>query len=209
MDPVFLTAIWLMAMLAALITHAFGWRSWARSFGPQQPPRGVVMVPKPPEEVAKALAHAIATGGSTFSGRVLEADSHTLRARIRPPVVMQRQGRASVGSSDEALLTCHLESSLEGTRVAWSLDVESLGRGLKLGAAITLGVGAVAIIAAGILFPTLVIPSEQRAVQGQTWQVLQLIHFLWPPFLLTYQARRLRSLVAERCTDLMQNLPYV
>lgn len=209
MDPATMTLIWALAMLAALAAQVAAWRSWLGTFGEQPPARGTVELPKPPAEAARALAHAIATGTSGLGGRVLQADVHTVRARVRPPIALQRQGRANPGQGDEALLTCHLEGTGTGTRVAWSLEVGSLGRGLKLGAAIVLGVGALAIIAAAVIFPTIVIPSEHAAVRGQTWQVLQIVHFLWPPFLFTWQARRLRGLVTERCTDMLQNLPYV
>ncbi len=69
--------------------------------------------------------------------------------------------------------------------------------------------GVAAILAAAVVFPVLVIPSDNPAIRAQTAQVLQLVHFLWPPFLLTHQARRARSVVADRIGDLMANLPYV
>jgi hypothetical protein len=53
-----------------------------------------------------------------------------------------------------------------------------------------------------------VLPSDNPAIRGQTAQVVQLVHFLWPPFLLTFQARRARSLATEYTLDLMSNLPY-
>jgi hypothetical protein len=201
---------WSLAMLAAVTTHALGWRSWLRAFAHDGASSGSVDLPGEPQEVSKRIAHALVTAPGPVSARIVEADSRVVRAKLRP-VLQSRRGRGELGSggAGSAGLVCHIDRRMDGCRVDYSLDTGELGVGYRN---ITLGLlvlGSVAILAAAVIFPLLVIPSDNPAIRGQTAQVVQLVHFLWPPFLLTHQARRARAVTAEHTMDLMANLPWV
>jgi hypothetical protein len=201
------TLLWALAMLVALVAHALGWRSWLRSFAPLEPRRGSVDLPGSPREVSERIARALATGTASISARVLEAEPGLVRAEIKP-ILPTRKGRSGTGGTEAARLICHIDERIDGCRVEYSLDASPLGARYRVTTLILLGLGAAAILAAAVLFPTLILPSDNPGVRGQTAQVVQLVHLLWPPFLLTYQARRARSLATEDTLDLMSNLPY-
>ena len=208
MDTVAITLAWGLAMLVAIAANALGWRSWLTTFSSRRDPmvRGTVDLEGSPEGVAKRLAQQLATSSGPVLGRVLEADHREVRAELRPNVATRRDGGYTTAT---ALLVCHIDERIEGCRVEYSLDLQQLGRGLRTATTLVLCLGVAAILAAAVVFPVLVIPSDNPAIRAQTAQVLQLVHFLWPPFLLTHQARRARSVVADRIGDLMANLPYV
>jgi hypothetical protein len=201
------TLLWALTMFVALIVHALGWRSWLRSFAPAVPTRGSVDLPGSPREASQRIAQALASGTATTTARILEADARILRAEVKP-VLPTRKGRSGISDGESALLTCHIDERIDGCRVEYSLDPSRLGSRYRTITLVLLGLGAAAILAAAVLFPTLVLPSDNPAIRGQTAQVVQLVHFLWPPFLLTFQARRARSLATEYTLDLMSNLPY-
>jgi hypothetical protein len=203
------TVLWGLAMLVAVAVHALGWRSWLATFGRVGASSGSVDLPGTPQEVSERIAKALVAGTATVTTRILEADSHVVRARLRPVVSGSRRGRSSIGESGGAHLVCHIDQRMDGCRVDYSLDAAELGANLRSITALVLGLGSCAIVAAAVLFPLVVIPSENPAIRGQTAQVLQLVHFLWPPFLLSFQARRARTAATEHAMDLMSNLPYL
>ncbi len=211
MEATALTLLWLLAMLVALAVHAWGWLAWQRCFGPasREPGRGSLDLGVAPAEASKRIASSLAQGNAGVSARIEQADSRSVRALIRPPVTVGRRGVPSVGTGQAARLVCHLDQTMEGTRVEYTIDPSDLtGTYRAWGLAILL-LGSTAILAAAVVFPVWVIPAEEGAIRGQTAQVVQLAHFLWPPFLITSQARKLRALTVERVQDFLRNMPYV
>lgn len=69
-------------------------------------------------------------------------------------------------------------------------------------------VGLAALVAGFLLIRTHLVPHPSPAARWQTFQMAQIIHFLWPPFLLgglyRMQFRQLRSTL----DTLISNLPY-
>ncbi len=200
-------AAWGLAMLVAMGVNAWGWRSWMTTFSDASDPieRGSVDLDAGPDESSRRIARLLASSSGPVIGRILEADRHIVRAELRPSVSSRKGGGYSTAT---ALLVCHIDERMDGCRVEYSLDPRTLGQGLKTATAVMLCLGATAIAAAAVLFPLFVIPSDTPAIKAQTAQVLQLVHFLWPPFLLSYQARRARNVVTQRTIELMSNLPY-
>jgi hypothetical protein len=47
----------------------------------------------------------------------------------------------------------------------------------------------------------LAVPSTLPAIRGQSLQILQIVHVLWPPFLLTFLHARIRSAVLAAAAD--------
>jgi hypothetical protein len=208
MDTTTIFLAWGLALLVAVAANAMGWRSWLRTFAREGASAGSVDLPGTPEEVSKRITKSLVAGSASVTARILEADHRLVRAKIRP-VMSNRRGRSSVSSEGGGVLVCHIDARIEGCRVDYSLDTSDLGRNYRTITAGLLALGAAAIVIAAVVFPTIVIPSDNPAIRGQAVQVVQLVHFLWPPFLLTYQARRARGLAREFAMDLMANLPYV
>ena len=77
-----------------------------------------------------------------------------------------------------------------------------------MGAAIFLVLGVIALVTGFVLVNTLVVPNRDPAVRGQTLQMLQVGHFLWPPFLFGGLYRRQYTAVRARFDTLIHNLPY-
>lgn len=69
-----------------------------------------------------------------------------------------------------------------------------------------LGMGA--IVGMGWLMEALVIPNPLPGVRWQVFQSLQVVHFLWPPFLLASLDRRYRRAVATRIEAMLSGLPF-
>jgi hypothetical protein len=58
------------------------------------------------------------------------------------------------------------------------------------------------------LMRTLVVPHPEMAVRGQVFQMFQVVHFLWPPFLFGGIYRYRRGSVQSAMDVLVNNLPY-
>jgi len=93
------------------------------------------------------------------------------------------------------------------TSIDYQIEV-SAGRGLLIGGTIFLFLGLAALVVGFMLIHTYVVPNPNSAVRGQTLQMLQVVHFLWPPFLFGGLYRRGRSAVREAFEVMIHNLPY-
>jgi hypothetical protein len=93
------------------------------------------------------------------------------------------------------------------TRVEWAVELAHtswllwLGGVFQAAGLIALGVGCWVVY-------TYVVSSPDPSVRWQTFQMLQVSHMLWPPFLFGALYRRGRREVATRFEALAHNLPY-
>jgi len=55
---------------------------------------------------------------------------------------------------------------------------------------------------------TYVLPSPNPNVRGQAFQMAQVVHLLWPPFLFASLARQPARWITARVDALVNNLPY-
>jgi hypothetical protein len=94
------------------------------------------------------------------------------------------------------------------TRIDVFLQVAQMRWLLWLGAGF-LFLGLIAIVVGCWTIFTYVIPSPLPGVRWQTLQMLQVVHFLWPPFLLGGLYRRLSRAALVRFEALIHNLPYL
>jgi hypothetical protein len=98
-------------------------------------------------------------------------------------------------------------AGMDRTRVDYRIDVTS-GRGLLRAAAVVQLLGLIALVAGFWLIRTYIVPKANPGIRGQTFQMIQVVHFLWPPFLLA-GLYRLRVRAVPRAFDaLIHNLPY-
>jgi hypothetical protein len=93
------------------------------------------------------------------------------------------------------------------TRIDYGIEV-SAGRGLLWGGAVFVALGLVALVVGCWAIQTWVVPNPHPAVRGQTFQMFQVVHFLWPPFLLGGIYRVQRRAVRDGFDALIHNLPY-
>lgn len=91
-----------------------------------------------------------------------------------------------------------IDYAIERAPLRWLLWLGGLFQALGLAA---LGVGA-------WLIGTLVVPSPDPAVRTQAIQMIQVVHFLWPPFLMGFLYRRGIRSVRATFDALAHNLPY-
>jgi hypothetical protein len=69
-------------------------------------------------------------------------------------------------------------------------------------------IGIVALVAGFFLTTFLVVPSPIPEIRWQSVQMVQVLHFIWPPFLLGGMYRLRRRTVRARFEVLVHNLPY-
>jgi hypothetical protein len=93
------------------------------------------------------------------------------------------------------------------TRVEYLLEV-SRGRGLLLAAFLVQIAGLIALVTAALLMETYVVNNPDPEVRYQVIQMVQVVHFLWPPFLLAYLYRRSRRQAAAWFDTMVHNLTY-
>jgi hypothetical protein len=93
------------------------------------------------------------------------------------------------------------------SRVDWAAELNSMNWLLSLGVLFQL-LGASAVVTGYALISTYVVSSPNGAVRWQTIQMLQVMHFIWPPFLFAGLYRRGRREIAAQFEGLVHNLPY-
>lgn len=92
-------------------------------------------------------------------------------------------------------------------RIGWAAELGNM-TWLLLLAGLFQVLGVVAIVGGYGLVATYVVASPLEAVRWQVFQMLQTIHFLWPPLLFASLYRRGRREVAAQFEALVNNLPF-
>ena len=99
-------------------------------------------------------------------------------------------------------------ASLGGNRSQAEYAVQARGyRGLLWGGAIFQALGLVGLIAGGWAVDTFVVQSQDPTVRGQSLQMMQISHLLWPPFLFGGLYRAFRRRQRNQMWFLLRNLP--
>ena len=94
------------------------------------------------------------------------------------------------------------------TRVEWAVELTDARWLLWLGGLFQV-VGLIALATGCWAIFTYVVSSPDPSLRWQTFQMLQVSHFLWPPFLFGTLYRRGRHETAARFEALANNLPYL
>jgi hypothetical protein len=185
-----------IAWFAALLFHrrTFAWRL-PRPDEPEATEE--VEIPAEPAVVRRRIL-ATLRGGLAGLGPVALGDQAEDRvagelwfaARSRKPVRFEISLRPGSGST---LATCRLR----GLPGGWMRIVS---------AAFVYGLSPATLAAAAVIFPRAVLGSDDPAVRGQVVQAIQVIHFLWPPFLFCGLTRYLRRLTVGAFRTLLRNM---
>ena len=93
------------------------------------------------------------------------------------------------------------------SRVEWTAELSKMDWLLRWGALFQV-LGLIALVVGGWAISTYVVSSPDLAVRWQTVQMVQTVHFLWPPFLFGTLYRRGMKEVAAQFEALACNLPY-
>jgi hypothetical protein len=94
------------------------------------------------------------------------------------------------------------------TRVEWLVEPANLRWLLQLGVFFQI-LGLLALVLGCAFIHTYVASSPNPAVRWQTLQMLQAVHFLWPPFLCGSLYRRVLRAAPDQLDALANNLPYL
>jgi hypothetical protein len=95
------------------------------------------------------------------------------------------------------------------TRTAIDYVVEfSGGQRLLRWAKVFILLGLVALVVGCTLMFTLIVSNPNPTVRAQTFQMVQAVHFLWPPFLFAGLYRMVRRMVRVAFDAFVHNLPY-
>jgi hypothetical protein len=140
--------------------------------------RGTVEVPGQSEALREEAAWRLAAElGGTFVVRQ-ERDALVCTNSLSP--AFSQFGWANVS---RAVVRVTPAGPARG-RVTYELDARPLQRRLgKIGLLVVLAVGLPTLVAVGALIWCFVLPSQVPAIRWQVLQTFQIVHALWPPFL--------------------------
>jgi hypothetical protein len=134
-----------------------------------------------PEQVSQALARMLMEHGNNPAGPAFEITERTSRRIALKSGAKAHQTAGAYFS--EAIIDFERVGG-DSTRISYKLTYDQLlRRTRRIALAIIFGVGLpLMVILGGIIWFT-VIPSVAPAVRWQVLQTLQIVHGLWPPFL--------------------------
>jgi hypothetical protein len=167
---------------------------------------GAAEVPGQPDELSARAAAVLASGQTSNLGliKIVERTADRLTFEQAGPSDGGRCGRSPV-------LHGQFRFTAQGsdrTRIDYAASLAA-GRGLLVAGVIVQFLGLAAIIIGFVLIRTLVVPNPNLAVRGQVFQMLQVVHFLWPSFLFGGLFRLRDRWVRAAFDTLVHNLPHL
>jgi hypothetical protein len=99
-------------------------------------------------------------------------------------------------------------SGANRTRAEFAIDTGA-SRGLLLTGSTFLVLGLIALVVGFVVVKTFAVDNVHPAARAQSVQMLQCIHFLWPPWLFGLLYRRGQGVLRDALTVLLGNLPYL
>ena len=194
----YLPPSWIFPLLA--VPLALAWCvGMLLSLPRRRPATGEVVVDGDPDELSRRLAGRLAAAGGGLPA---------LRVRTCTPDLIVAD-RPSVLPSALEHLEVRLAREGSAVRLRWTLDDPRLRRlqwGLALGAGLLWG--GLFVIGTPVLVAALVLPSEDPAVRWQVIQTVQMIHGVWPPYLVALLFWILRQVARQAVSIRIANLPH-
>jgi len=164
---------------------------------------GVLETEGDAEEIATRIAESLAAGAGPVAQRfrLTERTSERIAFERAMPGMIAGPAQAVI---DSGLVT--LEKTASGkVRIAYAGKIERLLRVTRLGLLISLAAGLAALCVGAILIWVFVIPSETKGVRWQVFQTLQVMQFLWEPWLFIGLRRRGRRIARAYLETLVSN----
>ena len=148
--------------------------------------------------LARRFASRLASSGLApgFPARVVEAADDRVGFEA-PSTVGQPRGVVEFADAGGGRVGTRYRVDVGGTT------------SLLVGAGVILAAGLLAIVSGYWLVSTYVISLGNPAARVQTIQMLQVVHLIWPPFLLGGIARRRVGVVREALDTTLANLPHL
>ncbi len=132
---------------------------------------------------------------ATFAGLDVDTARRLLVEHLaRRPVALERTDHGLTVRAQGVTTHLHLASHRQGSvHLEADLDLGLQGRWLRLAmAAMVLVFEPLVIVVVGWVLAHYVVDAADPAVRWQALQVLQIVHVIWPPFLIHFIATRLR-----------------
>ena len=181
--------VWLWSLAKALHMGArpaeTDWRLLAEEqTAPRDIESGARTVRGDPEKLSKALARSLTQVNIGAFGSLFEITERTTdRIALKKTGPLMCNQPAGLYFSEAEIKFEDLGNHT--TRVSYVLGFDRLTRRLKTVALlIILGIGLPVMLLVGAAIWFLVLPSDDPAVRWQVLQTLQIVHGLWPPFLI-------------------------
>jgi hypothetical protein len=154
-----------------------------------------------PEELAEKLARVLARDGLGPLGpvKIVSCDPHE--------VVFHAADSSAQPTGGFRGGRVRLTPFGSRTRVEYALETSS-GRVLIALGWLFVVLGLLALAAGCFLMFAYVLPSANPGVRSQAIQIVQVVHFLWPPFLFGALSRQPARFLRARMEALVNNLPY-
>lgn len=158
---------------------------------------GDVEVDGSPETVSAKLRSVLSRGEYTPFGTVeiVPGNRHEVIFKTSRADSQRKQGRLRLSSVGNR------------TRIDYAIEAPS-GRGLLALGWIFVALGLAALAALAWLEFRFVLPSPNSRTRIQSVQMIQAVHFIWPPFLFAYLSRRTGCHARYAIDELARQLPY-
>jgi hypothetical protein len=166
-----------------------------------------------PDDLSARLAEVL--GRSGLSGSLTRVLEQTPERVVFDVLCVSNQmatvGRSDTGSGYRKPIRGEVVFHAAGSnRSRVDYAIESGGaRGLFVTGAAFVVLGLMALVGGFVVVKTFLVDNPHPAVRAQSVQMLQCIHFLWPPWLMGLLYRRSRNLYRSALEVLVGNLPYV
>ncbi len=166
---------------------------------------GSAEVPGQPDALSAKLAERLARDGLGFLGpiRITHAD----RREVSFEAIGHTPGGAGAPPANLRRGVVTFSSAGNKTRIEYHVEAGS-GRGLLTIGWLCIALGLAAVVIGLCVEFYVVIPSPQAAIRAQAFQMIQVIHFIWPPFLFAHISRQPARLIRNQFEALIHNLPY-
>ena len=169
---------------------------------------GAVEIPGEAEEISKKICEQLAgltfgSGGRTPTmGSAFKVTERTAERILFEPAI-PGAGMPAAGGEFK------LEAAGGTTRVSYRVDLSGFaGKMRKIGLAICFIFGLPAVTVLPAMLFIFVASHSNQAVRWQSFQSLQMIHGLWPPFLFGFIYRKMRQMTAASIDTMLTNLSH-
>ncbi len=166
---------------------------------------GTAEVPGNPDDLSAKLAERLARDGLGFLGpiKITAAD----RKQVSFEAIGNTPGDSGPPPANLRRGVVRFSSAGNQTRIEYRVEAGS-GRALLALGWLCIALGLAALVIGLCVEFAVVIPSPQAAIRAQAFQMIQVIHFIWPPFLFAHISRQPVKLIRNQFEALVHNLPY-
>jgi hypothetical protein len=214
--------VWLLGMAYVLRSRSARARALARGEEPSESPgfrsreledggtkgttaviSGSADVEGAPEDLVSRAAHVMAVGGLGQTRIVSRSQDRLVFEGTIQPEGKRRHGPRSYRGGFR-----FTPANTSRTRVEYLLEIPGARWALIL-AGVFQFLGLAALVGGFWALSTFVAHSDDSVVRAQVLQMMQAVHFLWPPFLFAFVYRRWGLFLRRTVETLLANLPYV